>query len=338
MKSSATKTSTGAAGPGLPLPALLSQTLVAFTIELDNQAEQQMVHRTTTRGLSKSKNPGEKAPLHAPWLVSLVMWSNCMQFVGEDGVRVGELEELARTKTNLDGMERWGYVTVEPDPADQRPKPPRSDWVIRATPAGRKAQEVWRPLFGMIEELWQERFGEDEIDQLRKSLLALIAQIDVDLPDCLPILEYGLFSRRLDRKRRKATERQVDSGTRLPLPALLSKVLLAFALQFEHDSDLSLAISANLVRVLDEKGIPVRDLPRLAGVSKEAIKMAMGILTKGRYVVVESDPVAARTKLIRLTPKGQAAKDAYLRRLAFIEQRWQERFGEDNHPQSSGIA
>lgn len=332
MKSSSTKTSTGAPGAGLPLPSLLSQALVAFTIELDNEMERQIRHRTTKHGLSKksSSKSGATDSLHAPWLVSSVMWLNCMQFVGEDGVRVGELEELARTKANLNGMERWRYITVEPDPADPRSKPPLSDWVIRATPVGRRAQEVWRPLFGVIEERWRQRFGKDEIGQLRKSLMALIAQIDVDLPDCLPILEYGLFSRALDRKRRKATERRVDSSTRLPLSALLSKVLLAFALQFEHDSDLSLAISTNVVRVLDEKGIRVRDLPRLAGVSKESIKMAMGMLTKGRYVVVESDPVAARTKLVRLTPKGQAAKDAYLRRLAFIEQRWQERFGQDN--------
>jgi DNA-binding MarR family transcriptional regulator len=298
------------------------------------------VHWTTTRGLSKSKNPGEKAPLHAPWLVSLVMWSNCMQFVGEDGVRAGELEELARTKTNLDGMERWGYVTVEPDPADGRATPSLSEWLIRVTPAGRRAQEVWRPLFGVIEERWRERFGEVEIDQLRKSLLAPVSQIEAEmpgvLPDCLPILQYGLSCRTADYGRRARAVRERGGprasapASQLNLAALLSKVLLAFAIEFERDSDLSLAISANVVRVLDEKGIRVRDLPRLAGVSKEAIKMAMGILTKGRYVVVESDPSAARAKLIRLTPKGQAAKAGYLRRLAFIEQHWMDRFGEEN--------
>src|SRR5580704_9041154 len=115
----------------LPLSALLSQALVAFTIEFDNEFEHQMPHRTTNHGSTTGSPDG-------PWLVSLVMWSNCMQFIGEDGVRVGELEDLARTPTNLNGMERWGYVTVQPDPADTRPKPPRSAWVIRATPKGKK--------------------------------------------------------------------------------------------------------------------------------------------------------------------------------------------------------
>jgi hypothetical protein len=64
----------------------------------------------------------------------------------------------------------WGYIVVEPHPADPRPKPPRSAWVVRSTVEGRKAQEIWRPLFGVIEKRWQERFGKDEIDELREAL------------------------------------------------------------------------------------------------------------------------------------------------------------------------
>jgi hypothetical protein len=175
----------------LPLPTLLSQKLVAFTIEFDNEFEHQTPHWTSNHGGSHQ----------GPWLVSLAMWSNCMQFIGEEGVPAGKLADLARTTTNLNGMVRWGYVVIAPDPADNRPRPPRSQWVIRATPKGRMAQEVWRPLFGVIEKRWQERFGEDHIDQLRKSLGALISRINVDLPDCLPILGYALFSRGPDRER-----------------------------------------------------------------------------------------------------------------------------------------
>jgi hypothetical protein len=45
---------------------LLSQTLVAFTIELDNEFEHRMQHRTTAGGGKRGR-----------WLVSLVLWSNC---------------------------------------------------------------------------------------------------------------------------------------------------------------------------------------------------------------------------------------------------------------------
>jgi len=317
-------TSVSALPAGLPLSTLLSHALVAFTIEFDNESERQMRHRTTRHGSTAGS-------LHAPWLVSLVMWSNCMQFVGEQGVRVRELEDLALTRTKWNGMERWGYIVVEPDPADSRPKPPRSDWVIRATPAGREAQEVLRPLFGVIEKRWQERFGKDEIDQLRESLWAQIKQIGVKLPDCLPILGYGLFSKGPDPERRAPARRPGGEdriGSRLPLSALLSRVLLAFAIEFERESDLSLAISANVVRVLDEKGVRVRDLPLLTGVSKEAISMATGVLHEKRVAVVEPDPTASRAKLVRLTPKGRAAQDEYRQRLGIIEARWQTGFGQ----------
>jgi hypothetical protein len=113
---------------------LLSQVLVAFTIECDNEFERQMPHRTSNYGSTAGRGVG-------PWLVSMAMWWTCMRLVGADGITVAELTRRARP-----GMLRWKYIRVESDPADSRPKPPRSDWVIPATRAGRQAQEVWRPL------------------------------------------------------------------------------------------------------------------------------------------------------------------------------------------------
>ena len=172
----------------LPLPTLLSQVLVAFTIEFDNKFERQMPHRTTYYGATDSSRSG-------PWLVSLAMWSNCMQFVGDDGVRVGELEHLAGTMTNLHGMQRWGYIAVKPVLGAGGKKPPRSRSMIHATPKGRKAQEIWRPLFGVIEKRWQTRFGEGELEQIRESLADVVGRLELELPDCLPILGYGPVSK-----------------------------------------------------------------------------------------------------------------------------------------------
>jgi Mn-dependent DtxR family transcriptional regulator len=98
-------------------------------------------------------------------------------------------------------------------------------------------------------------------------------------------------------------------------------VLLAFAIEFERESDVSLAICANVLRVLDEKGVRTRDIPLLTGVSKESIAMAMGILRKKSVAVVEKN-------VARLTPKGREAHDEY-RRIAVIEESWRSRFGED---------
>jgi hypothetical protein len=273
----------------LPLSTLLSQAHVAFTIEFDNEAERRMPHRTTNHG---------STGFQGPWLVSLAMYANCMQFVSEKGMSAAELARRARTPTNLHGMQRWGYITIGPDK------------LIRATSAGLMAQEIWRPLFEVIERRWEKRFGTTEINQLRESLRALVNQIDLDFPDCLPILGYGLFSRAPDRKR---TEPVGD----LPLSALLSRPLLAIAIEFERESDLSLAIAANVLRVLDgDKGIRLRDLPSITGVSKESIAVAMGILRKKRLVAEES-------RIVRLTPQGIAAQSASKLRLTAIEDRGQ---------------
>jgi hypothetical protein len=285
----------------LPLPALLSQALIAFTIEFDNEFEHRMPHRTT--------NHPATGPSAGPWLVSMVMWMNCMRFVSAEGVHAETLEELARTKTNLNGMERWGYITVTPD-------------LIRATPKGRQAQEVWRPLPQVIEKRWQDRFGANEIQQLRESLSAIARQIDLELPDCLPILGYGLYSRDPDRDR--PAGRSADENLpSLSLPALLSRVLLSFAIEYERESEVSLAIGANVLRLVPPEGVRVRDLPRLAGVSKEGIATAVSFLEKRKYVIVR--PV----KVLTLTPAGSRAQDVYHHLAEAIEARWKQSFGKD---------
>jgi len=304
----------------LPLPTLLSQVLVAFTIEFDNEAERRMPHRTSNHGSTPDS-------LDASWLVSLAMWENCMRYVGEDGVTVHALEGLARTTTNLGGMERWGYVVIEPDPTDPRPKPPRRDWVIRATDAGRKAQDIWRPLFGTIEKRWKTRFGTDEIARLREAPWTVFLQFEVNLPDCLPILGYGLFSKAPANGQPVSPRRGAETASQLSLSSLLSRVLLAFAIEFELESELSLAICANVVRLLDVKGTRVRDLPRLSGVSKELTKVSLGFLEKRGYVVVGPDPATKPTKLVRLTSKGCEAQGAYRKQLDAIEANWLARHG-----------
>jgi DNA-binding MarR family transcriptional regulator len=304
----------------LPLPTLLSHALVAFTIEFDNESDHRIPHWTTEGG-----RPADA--LRGVWLVSMVMWLNCMQFVGEERITVREIERLARTKTNWRGMQRWRYIRVEPDPNDPRPKPPPGEWFVRATSGGRKAQEIWRPLLGEIEDRWRERFGKGEIGRLRESLWAVVRQFPFELPDCMPILGYGM--RCVDRVDiLPASEKREDaSAADLALPVLLSRVLLAFAIDFERESLMSLAICANLLRVLDEDGVRLRDLARMAGVSKEALAMAMGILRKARLAIVAAEKSGSRTRVVRLTALGRAAQDLYRQMLPAIEKDWRSRYG-----------
>jgi hypothetical protein len=149
----------------LPLPTLLSQALVAFTIEFDNEAEHQIPHRTTSFG---STGAGDTV-----WLVSLAMWENCMRFVGDEPITVRELHRLARTRTNLDGMRRWGYVTIDGTPERIRTRAPGPDAVLRATARGQLARQIWQPLAGLIEQRWRDRCGSGAMSALRRPLEAL---------------------------------------------------------------------------------------------------------------------------------------------------------------------
>jgi methyltransferase (TIGR00027 family) len=302
-------------GP-LSLPTLLAQTLVAFTIEFDNEAEHQAPHRTTSFGATGGDTV---------WLTSLVMWENCMRFVADDPITVGELLNLARTRTNLDGMRRWGYLTIDGTAKKIHKGTPGPDAVLRATTRGQAIREVWRPLAAHVEQRWLQRYGADRIVRLRDALHGLVGRLDQDLPDCLPILNADLRSRIPELPPR--AEHTDPAG--LPMSALLSRALLTFALEYEAASPLSLAVTANLLRVLDAEGIRLRDLPPRTGISKEAVRWALGVLVRGHLAVEEPDPAAARGKVARLTPAGLAAKREYREIQGTIEASWRDRFGPD---------
>ena len=78
------------------------------------------------------------------------------------------------------------------------------------------------------------------------------------------------------------------------MPTLLSQALLGFALVFERRSRLSLAISANVVRVLGQEPVRPAEITRLAGVSIESVRMAVGYLSKRDYVSVRAAEGGAR--------------------------------------------
>ena len=306
-------------GGPLSLSALLSQALVALTIELDNEAEHRLPHRTTNYGAAGQGD--------GTWLVSLAMFENCLRFVTDQPITVGELEIRARTGTNLDGMRRWGYITIDGTAKKIHHRRPGPGAVLRATARGLRARETWLPLPALIEQRWRERFGAEPIGQLRRSLAAIAGQLDPGLPDCLPILGSVLLGPGPDPALPPRPE-EPDVAT-LPLPALLSRVLLGFALEYEAESALSLAVGANLLRVLGPEGTRLRDLPLLTGISTGAARWALGVLLRAHLAVEEPDPAASRGKVARLTPAGLGAQRRYLELLGVVEDRWQQRSGSD---------
>jgi hypothetical protein len=322
---SAPATPADGAWPDLPLPTLLSAALVAFTIEADNEAEHRLPHRTTNEG------PSVGATAAAPWLTSLLMWANCLRQLPDDGITVAELRRRAGTNTNLDGMRRWRYVRYAPDPG--RGKRPGPGATVIPTAAGRRARAVWQAATEETEARWRTRFGPAAIDGLRNALAGVVARLEPALPDCLPILGHGLRSK-FEPAAPPAPQETADSQetahpqdpAELPLWALLSRPLLAFALEYEQAPGPSLAVSANVLRVLSPDGVRTRDIPAQAGISKEAVAMAVGLLAESGLAAEGPDPDGGRFKVTRLTAAGTAARDAYADRTAAIEADWRARF------------
>jgi DNA-binding MarR family transcriptional regulator len=247
------------------------------------------------------------------------MWANFLRFVPGAGVRLGEVAALAAI-VNLAGLQRWGYVTVGPDPADGRAKPPRRDWVVRITAAGQRAQSVWQPLTAAIERRWQQRFGTGELAALTGALHAVASQITLDLPPYLPVA--GVYP--ADHGAWFAAGRQAGRAGGTELPALLSRVLLAFAVEVECESPLSMVAGAGLLRVLGTDPVPIASLPIRAGLSREAVSVARGWLERRGYAVSGPDPAAGRGRVARLTRRGQQAQDDHRSLVSAVEQRWRD--------------
>ena len=301
------------------MSALLSQALVAYTIEFDNEAEHRLPHRTTSHGAS---DPGDGVP--ALWLASLAMWETCMRYVTAEPITVGDLEARARTGTNLDGMRRWGYITIDGTARKVHKTRPGPAAVLRATAVGLRAREIWRPLPEFIEQRWRERLGADQLSRLRDPLTSMVSRLDPGLPDCLPILGAALRSQGPDPRLPPRPDGTAPKA--LPLSALLSRVLLAFALEYEREAGLSLAVAANVLRVLGSEGTRLRELPALTGTSTESVRWALGILTRGDLAAEEPDPAASRGKVARLTPRGLDAQHLYHELTETIERRWNDHF------------
>jgi hypothetical protein len=293
---------------GVGLIEDLSAAFVAFVIEVDDTVE--------------ARRPKGKGP----WLVSVAMWRNCMQWVPAerdgDGITVAELEAVARTPSDLHGMRRWGYIEVE-GWARSASGPPRQGAVVRRTARGGRTTAGWDGVPAEVEERWGERFG-SPVAELRDALVALAEELDAGLPDTMPIIRHAWATRReVEPERRPGPVGVADLG----LDSLLARPLTAFALEYEGSGKLSLALSANLLAVLGTEPTPLRDLPDATGIQREQIDNAAGYLRRSRLAEIVPIPGAKRGKALALTERGEKAKTASARKLARLEATWEERHG-----------
>jgi hypothetical protein len=280
---------------GGSLVTALSQAFVAFTIEADNEFESRMPHRTAAdRG-----NPAKTGP----WLTSLTYWSNYLQNIPDEGCTARELGRRAGdgasgVASRLLELHRWGYVRVhsgEGDPGER---------LLTPTREGSLARDTWAPIEALVEVRWGVRFGAATIAALRTELESL--PVADGLPLGFPILAW-------DRARGL---RPADPTAPPGFSSLLSRAVLAMAIDFDATSPLSLAMTQILAPVLTEP-IAVRDLPLRVGVSKEATATSLGRLARGGLATVHPSP-----KVVAFTRDGVAAAEASEERRDELDVKW----------------
>jgi hypothetical protein len=287
----------------LPLSTLLSQALVAFTIETDQIFELEFPHVTT-----EDRKAGRGG--RGPWLISFPFWSNCLQYVARGGSSVGEVLERGFLAGNFllgtnPGMVRWGYLTLAAGRSAS--KRPNRAWTAAPTSDGRLAQAIWEPLPPIVERRWSQRWP--YVPRLREQLVAIVSAAGRDLPDHLPI--------------NAGHDAWVDLDVRAPianggndLAALLAKALLLFTLEVEATSSVPLVHSANVLRALRDGPVSKKDFPVATGIAKETLAVMTGLLQKQELLALAPGNVWS------LTEAGRTADREAEMSVSAVEAQW----------------
>ena len=117
--------------------------------------------------------------------------------------------------------------------------------------------------------------------------------------------------------------------TPIPLPILLSHVLLAFEQDYgSTDTELPmLPVLANILRVLGEGSVDIKAVPELARISTRAVRTATQNLEREGWLSMT--PVKRGLKQVSLTSIGEKRLNEGLARLKKTETGWRRRFGKD---------
>ena len=301
-----------------PLPTLLGRALGAFT-----------------RAYERSRREDVPIP-------QLGAWATVLRVVDAKGTDQEAIVRRAvaskRAVVVIVGrLERLGVLGVESRSVEGRRGKAR---IVRLTPAGEAARKAAAALADEVEEHWRQRYGGDTVDRLRVALSGVVDQFPVELPHHVtgygaadPSVtggDYVLEDPGPPRIPARGQDWPVvrrepgDTSRELPLPALLSQTLAAFAIDYERERLGSLQLVSNFLRFVPDDGIALAEARTLGGVSGN------GKTLHERHLDVVVEPGSGRDprRRVHLTPKGRRMRDAYPHLVGEVEDRWRDEYRE----------
>jgi hypothetical protein len=258
----------------------------------------------------------------------LPLWANLLRVVADDTVRLGDLHQRARLSRRTTGPlvaegERAGLLSVDRSGG-------RGTATARLTPSGLSALAAGRAGLERTEAVWHERLGEP-VARLRRDLESLVGRLTLELahhPAGYGPADTSITGGMLaaadgpmpahGKDWRPVRRDGPDTAAGLPLSALLSQALVAFAVDYERGGGVTHSLAtAAVLATIDDEGRREADLPPLAA------------WRPGHGMVEVGVPPGGRRRLVHLTARGRAARDEHVRLVAEVESRWRDRFGSE---------
>ena len=310
-----------------PLPTLLGRAIGAFTLDYD-QARR-----------------GDRS------IPQLGTWANALRVLDADGTDQRQLARRAVISRRVaevvvNRLERHRRVAVERRAIEGKRGKAK---IVRLTASGEAGRASAAALVDKMQGDWRQRFGNATIDQLRDALSTVADRLPVELPHypaaygaADPSVTGGNYIPEDPGPPRIPAHGQDwpvvlrepgKEARHLPLVALLSQVLAAFAIDYERERFGSLPAVSNFLRFVGDDGVTLGRAQALGGVAGNGKTLHERHLD----VVVEPGRPRDMSRRVFLTPKARRVRDAYPRLVMEIEDRWREQYASTIPPMCTAL-
>jgi hypothetical protein len=257
----------------------------------------------------------EREGAGAGQMPSLDLWANllrALQCMGTDVLDLPRILRLSKraTRSRVLSATRHGWV--------EKIKSGQSHATVQLTVLGSHVAIRWKSLQDAAEEHWRAAAGVQRSGKLRASLENVVTRLPLEHPH-YPA-SYGVADARItggNGQDWKAVLREGgDTVSHLPFSALISQLLVAFAMNYEERSPVAFSLSTEIIKRIPPGGRPLQDLGYSVG---------LAALNRHGFVRVSR---SRRGEFVYLTPKGVAVSEAHGERVRAVETEWRSMLGD----------